>query len=205
MKNVLEVENLSVAYQSERVLEDLSYQAGNGIHAIIGPNGCGKSTLLKSVAGMVPYQTGRISIQGWELDIQPLKAKQLLYYMPDKPNVYPFMTGRQFLQMIASIKRAEISNLLMEWIESIRLTAYLDTPFGDMSFGTRRKFMLSGSLISSPALLLLDEPFNGLDKDTKSRVLEYFNQVKEATCIVLVSHELQEIDVLLDSKLSLEY
>ena len=192
MSNLLTIDDLSMAYETQLVIENLSYQAGVGIHGIIGPNGCGKSTFLKAIAGLLPFQQGQVVLKGIDLVEQPRVFKQCLCYVPDKPTVYPFMTGRQYLQMIASVKKTAVNPDVIDWIKKIRLLDYLDTPFSEMSFGTRRKFMLSAALIAAPELLLLDEPFNGLDSDTKSAFIAYLQRVQENTCILIASHGLEE-------------
>ncbi|WP_395375009.1 ATP-binding cassette domain-containing protein [Marinicella sp. W31] len=205
MNVLLKINGLSVAYETQLVINNLSYEAGAGIHGIIGPNGCGKSTFLKTIAGILPTQQGQIVLKGIDLAIHTRAFKQCLCYVPDKPAVYPFMTGRQYLQMIASVKKASMDTSLMEWIKNIRLMEYLDKPFSAMSFGTRRKFMLSAVLIASPTLLLLDEPFNGLDSHTKSAFSTYLQGVQNKACILIASHGLEDENVNLASQLSFEH
>ena len=193
------IKNLTIAYDELVVLKDFNAEFGNGIHWIQGYNGSGKSSLLKALCGINPVNCGMVSICGHDLVKQALKAKSELCFVADKPEVYPFMKGMQFLDMVAKIKGVNLSQELYDWLDAINLNQFKDTEFSQMSFGTRRKFTLSTAFIGNPQVVLLDEPFNGLDKHTIKQFELWLQQAKKEKCLVVVSHDAHILKKLSDS------
>ncbi len=183
--SILSVQNLRVQYDQQVVIKDLSLNLGSGIHWLFGHNGSGKSTLLRACAGIVRPAAGSIKVNGHALDDEPMAAKRCLYWVPDKPMVYPFLTGKQYLMMLADIKKT--SATVEPLLSAFKLDDFENTSFADMSFGTRRKFTLLGCLIGGPDLLLLDEPFNGLDA-ASLQVFTDWLQVQDKAMLV-ASHD----------------
>jgi len=188
MKHIT-IKNLTIRYDNLTVLEDFNANFGAGLHWIHGHNGCGKSSLLKSLCGVLRVGNKTVNILNFDINLKALKAKSQLCFVADKPEVYPFMTGIQFLQMVAKIKGVNLSKDLYQWLEDINLTQFQEVEFSHMSFGTRRKFTLSTCLIGEPSVVLLDEPFNGLDKQTCEHLKQWLLHAKKEKCILIASHD----------------
>lgn len=195
----LSINNLSIIYDDLVVLENFNAEFGTGIHWIQGYNGSGKSSLLKALCGINQINKETVKITGFDLVTSALKAKSQLCFVADKPEVYPFMTGIQFLKLIAKIKGTKLTQELYDWLDEINLTQYKDICFSEMSFGTRRKFSLSTVFIGNPQLVLLDEPFNGLDKQTIKQFSLWLTQARKTKCVLVVSHDTHILDSLNDS------
>lgn len=187
--NYISIKNLTVQYDSNTIFENFNKEFGVGLHWIKGFNGCGKSTLLKSLCGILPVQKNVVNLCGYDIKVQAKKAKTELCYVADKPDVFPFMTGMQYLKLIAKIKRVNLSDELFSWLDKINLSQFKETEFSKMSFGTRRKMTLSACLIGSPKVLLLDEPFNGLDANTAKSLKEWIVESKQTKCVLIASHD----------------
>ncbi len=198
MKNII-IKNLTIAYDELIVLHDFNAEFGKGLHWIQGHNGSGKSSLLKSLCGINPVNHGMVSIMGYDIVKQAIKAKSEQCFVADKPEVYPFMTGIQFLKMIAKIKGVKLSSELYDWLDAINLSQFKDIEFSQMSFGTRRKFTLSTVFIGNPQVILLDEPFNGLDKHTIKQFELWLQKAKKEKCLLVVSHDAHLLENISDS------
>ena len=201
--NHVKITNLNIQYDDLKVLENFNASFEKGIHWIQGYNGSGKSSLLKSLCGIVPVNKDVVSIMDFDLKTNAIKAKSQLCFVPDKPEIYPFMTGMQFLKLLAKIKGVKLPEELFEFMESINLTKFQDVSFGEMSFGTRRKFTLCSVIIGNPQVVLLDEPFNGLDKHTTEQFRLWLIQARKTKCVLVVSHDTHILNSLSDSKLVL--
>ncbi len=197
------IKNLTIAYDDFIVMRNFNAEFSLGIHWIQGINGSGKSSLLKSLCGIIPIDPGHVFIKGKDLATNAKTSKKKLCYVPDKPEVYPFMTGLQFLRLVAEIRAVKLDQTLFDFMDAINLTCFSDTAFAEMSFGTRRKFVLCSIFIGNPQILLLDEPFNGLDKNTIAQFKHWLLQAKQHKCILMISHDNHLIEDLHDSHVHL--
>lgn len=185
----LEVQDLSIAYGKRAIVDGFTHSFRPGVHAIVGPNGSGKTSLLNCLAGITKPQAGKIMIDGIDLFDQPLLAKRKLSFMPDKPLVYPFMTGNELLKIVAGAKQHVIDDGLLQKLELLNLVKHADVTFKSMSFGTQRKFTLVAALIGDPLVMLLDEPLNGLDQQSKTEFIRLLDVYKNTRAIVVASHD----------------
>jgi len=204
--NYLLINNLTVQYDNMLVLDNFTAELGAGLHWVQGHNGSGKSTLLKALCGIIPIPVGTVKIMSHDLVVEAHAAKEKLCLVPDKPEIYPFMTGIQYLSFIAKIKKTALSDELHRWLDTIKLSSFNDLEFSQMSFGTRRKFTLSSVFIGNPDVILLDEPFNGLDKNSACAFYQWLTAAKKNKCILIVNHEAHYIEDIVDTitKLSSE-
>lgn len=183
---MLRFEQLSKSYGGMPVLDRLSRHFTPGAYALRGPNGIGKSTLLRVLAGVTEPDSGGIWIDGVQMDAVSGTAKARLAYAPDECPAYPFMTGRELLDFVAWAKCCAVSAEVLGIVERFGLDRHLCTRCGAMSLGTQKKLMLAASWIGNPAVLLFDEPSNGLDVDARS-VLIALLRAKARDAVALIS------------------
>lgn len=133
---ILRFERLAASYGRRVVFTSASLALAAGVYALQGTNGSGKSTLLRLLAGAQPADKGEVWIDGASLTRSPRTTRQLLSYMPDESPIYPFMTGRELLQFVATVKKADASAAISDLIDDFGLLPHLDTRFDAMSLGT---------------------------------------------------------------------
>ena len=186
---MLRFDNVSKSYGSRRVLQDRTGRFAPGAFALRGPNGIGKSTLLRVLAGVDEADGGDIVIDGRSLRAHPADAKARLSYAPDECPVYPFVTGRELLAFVAWAKGCAIADNVIRIVERFGLARHLDTRCGAMSLGTQKKLMLAAAWIGDPAVLLLDEPSNGLDADARAVLIDLLAAQRETSVVFMSTHD----------------
>ena len=164
---MLRIQHLTKLYGEKRAVDDLNLHIAPGeIYGFIGHNGAGKTTTLKSVAGILPFDEGEITIGGLSLKSDPLICKRQMAYIPDNPDLYDFMTGIQFLNFIADIFAvpADLRQArIREYAGRFELTADLAQPIAAYSHGMKQKLAIISAWLHQPRLIIMDEPFVGLD------------------------------------------
>ena len=164
---MLRIQHLTKLYGEKRAVDDLNLHIAPGeIYGFIGHNGAGKTTTLKSVAGILPFDEGEITIGGLSMKRDPLICKRQMAYIPDNPDLYDFMTGIQFLNFIADIFAvpADLRQArIREYAGRFELTADLAQPIAAYSHGMKQKLAIISAWLHQPKLILMDEPFVGLD------------------------------------------
>lgn len=165
---MLEIKHFSKSYSGNKKAVDdltLSIQAGD-IYGFIGHNGAGKSTTIKAVAGILDFSEGEILIDGVSIQKDPISCKQKTAYIPDNPDVYEFMTGIKYLNFIADIfgvSKELRESRIRTYADAFEITANLGDPISSYSHGMKQKLVLISAFLHEPKLLILDEPFVGLD------------------------------------------
>ena len=181
---MLQIKNLTKSYGNVKAVDDLSLEIRPGeICGFIGHNGAGKTTTIKCICGILPFEKGDIKVNGISVREDPLKCKKILSYIPDNPDIYEFMTGIQYLNFIADIYGVD-STIRQERIHSIadqlELTKDLNQSVGAYSHGMKQKLVIISALIHDPKLIIMDEPFVGLDPTAsyqlKQLMREHCNQ-----------------------------
>lgn len=175
---MLRIEHFSKTYsKGVKAVDDLSLHIAPGeIFGFIGHNGAGKTTTLRAVAGVMDFDQGTIAIDGHDIRTDTLAAKKATAFLPDNPDLYDFLTGIQFLNFIGDIYQIPGDarrNLIEKYAGAFQLTGSLGSPIGSYSHGMKQKLSLISALIRRPRLLLLDEPFVGLDP-TAAHLLKQF-------------------------------
>lgn len=164
---MLQIEHFTKEYGSKVAVNDLSLEIRSGeIFGFIGHNGAGKTTTIKAVAGILPFQKGEIRVDGISVRENPLECKKRMAYIPDNPDLYEFLTGIQYLNFIADIfqvPKREREERIGKYGDLFGLTGDLGSTVSTYSHGMKQKLALIGALIHEPKLLLMDEPFVGLD------------------------------------------
>ncbi len=165
--SVLQISHYSKDYNGKKAVEDLSLdiQAGE-IYGFIGHNGAGKTTTIKAVAGILPFTQGEILVDGVSVRQDPIACKRKIAYIPDNPDLYEFLAGIKYLNFIADLFRVpkkQREERIHQYAEIFGMTGDLGSSIGAYSHGMKQKLSLIAALIHEPKLMLLDEPFVGLD------------------------------------------
>ena len=164
---MLKIEHLTKIYGDKKAVDDLSLHIRPGeIYGFIGHNGAGKTTTIKSCAGILQFEQGEITIDGRSVKTDPLGCKQILAYIPDNPDLYDFMSGIQYLNFIADvfgIPAAERWARIEPYADAFELTGDLGQPISAYSHGMKQKLAIIAAWIHDPKLIIMDEPFVGLD------------------------------------------
>jgi len=164
---MLNIQHLTKTYGEKRAVDDLSLHIAPGeIYGFIGHNGAGKTTTLKSVAGILRFDAGEIFVDGISVAEKPLECKRRMAYIPDNPDLYDFMTGIRYLNFIADIfgvGAAERQARIRTYADAFGLTKDLAQPVSAYSHGMKQKLAVISALLHEPRLVLMDEPFVGLD------------------------------------------
>ena len=164
---MLKIEHLTKTYGEKKAVDDLSLTIAPGeIYGFIGHNGAGKTTTLKSVAGIMQFDAGEIEIGGVSVRRDPLSCKKKLAYIPDNPDLYEFMSGIQFLNFIADVFKVDPdarAERIRKYADLFELTNDLAQPIATYSHGMKQKLSIIAAWVHKPELILMDEPFVGLD------------------------------------------
>ena len=164
---MLNIQHFTKTYGEKRAVDDLSLHIAPGeIYGFIGHNGPGKTTTLKAAVGILQFDAGEITIGGHSIQTEPLACKRLLAYIPDNPDLYDFMSGIQYLNFIADvfgIPAAERWARIEPYADAFELTGDLAQPISAYSHGMKQKLAIIAAWIHDPKLIIMDEPFVGLD------------------------------------------
>lgn len=164
---MLKIEHLTKKYGDFKAVDDLSLHIASGeIYGFTGHNGAGKTTTLKSVVGILQFDNGEIYIDGTSITADPLKCKKEIAYIPDNPDIYEFMTGIKYLNFVADIfgvSAADRQEKIRKYAEIFELSSDLAQPISTYSHGMKQKLTIISAWIHSPKLIIMDEPFVGLD------------------------------------------
>ena len=165
---MLVIQHLEKHYQgTTKGITDISLHIEKGdIYAFIGHNGAGKTTLLKAITGIHSFDKGEVLIDGLDIQKNPLEVKKRIAYVPDNPDVYEFMTGIQYLNFIADvfmISAADREQKIKDYADRFEITSSLGDLISSYSHGMKQKLVLISALLHDPKLLIMDEPFVGLD------------------------------------------
>lgn len=166
-KNMLKIEHLIKIYGDKKAVDDLSLHIKPGeIYGFIGHNGAGKTTTLKSIVGILQFDSGEIYIDGRSIKESLIECKKNFAYIPDNPDLYDFMTGIKYLNFIADIFGVEESvrqERIRKYAEMFEITDDLAQPIASFSHGMKQKLAIIAAWIHNPKLIIMDEPFVGLD------------------------------------------
>lgn len=164
---MLTIENLTKIYGEKKAVDNLSLHIAPGeIYGFIGHNGAGKTTTLKSVAGILGFDEGVIKINGMSVKDNPLACKKCMAYIPDNPDLYDFMTGIKYLNFIADVfgvEEEKREERIHKYADMFEITESLAQPVSAYSHGMKQKLAIISAWIHEPKLILMDEPFVGLD------------------------------------------
>lgn len=194
---MLKINNFSKIYSNGKVgAKDINLHIEKGdIFAFIGHNGAGKTTTIKSIVGILDFNDGDILIDGISIKERPVECKKLLAYVPDNPDIYNALTGIQYLNFIADIFEISIEERIKsieKYAELLELSNDLTTPISNYSHGMKQKLVLISAFLHQPKLLILDEPFVGLDPKASFTVKNIMKEfARDGGAIFFSTHVLE--------------
>lgn len=200
---MLNISHLTKIYGDKKAVNDLSLHIAPGeIYGFIGHNGAGKTTTLKSVAGILQFDSGEITVGGISVKTDPLSVKKQIAYIPDNPDLYDYMSGIKYLNFIADIFGVD-SKVRLERIhkysDAFGLTADLAQPISAYSHGMKQKLAIISAWIHSPRLIIMDEPFVGLDPSASHLLKQMMRDVcNDGGAIFFSTHVLEVAEKLCD-------
>lgn len=194
---MLQIQHLTKTYGDKAAVNDLSLHILPGeIYGFIGHNGAGKTTTLKSVAGILGFDSGDILVCGISVRKDPIACKQRLAYIPDNPDLYDFMTGIQYLNFIADIfgvDAAKRQERIQKYGDLFELTSDLAAPISAYSHGMKQKLAIVSAWLHDPQLILMDEPFVGLDPKAAHTLKGMMREVCDAGGAIFFSTHVLEV------------
>lgn len=194
---MLQIQHLTKTYGDKTAVNDLSLHILPGeIYGFIGHNGAGKTTTLKSVAGILGFDSGDILVYGVSVRKDPIACKQRLAYIPDNPDLYDFMTGIQYLNFIADIfgvDAAKRQERIQKYGDLFELTSDLAAPISAYSHGMKQKLAIVSAWLHDPQLILMDEPFVGLDPKAAHTLKGMMREVCDAGGAIFFSTHVLEV------------
>ncbi len=200
---MLIIKNLSKTYSKGKIkaVDDLNLEVKDGeIYGFIGHNGAGKTTTIKSIAGIIDFEEGDILVNGISVKEDPIEVKKLIAYIPDSPDIYTSYTGINYLNFIAdifNISKEERETEIKKYSDIFDLTNSLGDLISSYSHGMKQKLVIISALIHKPKLLILDEPFVGLDPNAAHSLKEIMKDLcKNGASIFFSSHVLEVVEKL---------
>ena len=194
---MLDIQHLTKRYGEKKAVDDLSLHIAPGeIYGFIGHNGAGKTTTLKAVVGILPFEEGEITINGVSVKTDPLTCKRQLAYIPDNPDLYDYMTGSKYLNFIADIfgvGAEERQERIRKYADLFELTDDLAQPIAAYSHGMKQKLAIISAWLHQPKLIIMDEPFVGLDPKASHLLKGMMRDVCDAGGAIFFSTHVLEV------------
>lgn len=200
---MLKIDHLTKAYGDKKAVDDLSLHIRPGeIYGFIGHNGAGKTTTLKACCGILNFDQGEITVGGVNVKADPIACKKQIAYIPDNPDLYEFMTGIQYLNFVADIfgvDAATRQERIRKYADAFELTSDLAQLISAYSHGMKQKLAIISALIHQPKLIIMDEPFVGLDPKASHLLKTMMRQMcDEGSAIFFSTHVLEVAEKLCD-------
>lgn len=194
---MLEIKHLTKTFGEKRAVDDLSLNISAGeIYGFIGHNGAGKTTTIKSVCGIQSFDSGEITLGGISVTENPIDFKKQIAYIPDNPDLYDFMSGIKYLNFIADIfgvSEKERKERIEKYAGIFELTGDLAQPISAYSHGMKQKLAIISAWLHSPRLIIMDEPFVGLDPKASHSLKEMMREVCNAGGAIFFSTHVLEV------------
>lgn len=200
---MLDIQHLTKTYGEKKAVDDLTLHIAPGeIYGFIGHNGAGKTTTLKAAVGILQFDSGEITVGGRSIKTDPLGCKRQLAYIPDNPDLYDYMTGIKYLSFIADVfgvNAATRQARIREYAELFELTGDLAQPIAAYSHGMKQKLSIIAAWLHDPKLIIMDEPFVGLDPKASHLLKTMMRQVcNDGGAIFFSTHVLEVAEKLCD-------
>lgn len=201
---MLKIAHLTKIYPGgKRGVDNLSLEVRPGeLYGFIGHNGAGKTTTLRAVSGILSFDEGSITIDGHDVVKEPVAAKKVTAFLPDNPDLYEYLTGIKFLKFIAdiyAIPRERRQPLIAKYAQAFELEGELGSPISGYSHGMKQKLSLISAFIREPRLLILDEPFVGLDPKASYLMKGFLQELcRSGGAVFFSTHVLEVVEKLCD-------
>lgn len=200
---MLRIDNLTKRYGEKIAVNNLSLHIAPGeIYGFIGHNGAGKTSTLKCIVGIQDFDEGEIYINSKSIKTNPIECKSNLAYIPDNPDIYDFMTGMQFLNFVADVFKVDESKrkvLIKKYADMFEITGNLGEAISTYSHGMKQKLVIISALIHSPKLIIMDEPFVGLDPKATHLLKDVMHEIcNDGGAIFFSTHVLEVAEKLCD-------
>ncbi|MGL4849279.1 MAG: ABC transporter ATP-binding protein [Clostridium sp.] len=199
---MLEIRNFSKSYlKGNKAVDNLNLKIEKGeIFGFIGHNGAGKTTTIKAIVGILEIEEGEIFVNGISVKENPNECKKIIAYVPDNPDIYENLTGIQYLNFISDVFKVENrEETIKKYGDEFELTNALGDLISSYSHGMKQKLVLISALIHKPKLLILDEPFVGLDPIASHKIKEIMKEIcKEGSSIFFSTHVLEVAEKICD-------
>jgi ABC-2 type transport system ATP-binding protein len=188
------IRNASKWYGNVVAVNDISFDLGPGVTGLLGPNGAGKTTLLRLIAGFLQPSSGVVEVNGQASWRNPPIYSEV-GIVPEREDLYPFLTGREFVRMNAVLHELPfVDEATEQAIEAVDLTSRQDERIGTYSKGMRQRIKVAGALVHDPSVLLLDEPFNGMDPTQRLKMIDLLREdAARGRVIIFSTHILEEL------------
>ncbi len=194
---LIETQNLTKKYGEKFAVKDVTFQVyGGEVFGFLGPNGAGKTTTIKMIVGLLQPTSGAVKVAGYDVQAQPLQAKASSGYVPDTPNLYPKLSGRELLRFVGDLyelDRARVDRRIDELLRLFDLMEAGDDTIDSYSHGMQQKTALAAALMHDPRVLVLDEPTVGLDPKSARLIKDILRQMAERGAAVFLSTHILEI------------
>ena len=194
---LIEINNLFKSYGEKTAVKDVSLEVQAGeVFGFLGPNGAGKTTTIKMIVGLLQPTSGMVKVAGYDVQAQPLQAKAASGYVPDTPNLYAKLTGRELLRFVGDLYNLDPTRLAQRTEELLRvldLNEAADNTIDSYSHGMQQKASLAAALMHDPKVLVLDEPTVGLDPKSARLIKDILRQMAERGTAVFLSTHILEI------------
>lgn len=204
---MIEIKNLHKFYGKKEVLKGVNLSINDGdIYAFVGSNGAGKTTTIKSMLGILPFETGDVLYDGVSIKDEPLKIKQNLAYIPDNPDIYEHLTGYEYLSFIADMydtDAKEKNDNIKKYAKLLEIDKNLNDRIGSYSHGMKQKIVIIAALIHNPKVIIMDEPFVGLDPLSTHTLKDLMKELTKDGKIIFFSTHVLDVAEKLCNKIAI--
>lgn len=197
METILKCENLCKTFGKKQILKNVSLQIEEGdILGFIGPNGAGKTTTIKLILGLQGITSGKVTINGYDIEKEFTKAIEKVGAIVENPDMYMYLTGYENLKLVANMYKGITQSKIDEVVKLVKLENRINDKVSKYSLGMRQRLGIAQAILHSPKLLILDEPTNGLDPEGIKEIRELLIELaqKQKMAILISSHNLAELD-----------